>query len=428
MPRLRIRSLDVPPPISGWVLTDLVGRPRFWAAVWEGILSKGQEGTTARHLANIEQFYRSAHATLGDDLLDQAIAERDFNRLEACLTAYLSKLRNDAVRRRVDLSDPWKSALRFVTDVVRHLGAEEAHRVEEIEARLGRLDALYSQVAPTKKKAALPIRALPAIVVEDLCEVLDPESSRNPFNSEAIRQRNYLLYIFYLSLGLRRGEALMLSANAIKTGQDLRSGKDYRWLNVTTLEGQDPRYVKPGLKTAQSQRQIPVTQELVTLFDAYVASYRPHTRFGYLFLSQKRSPLATQSVNDAFRIATMHLSPEAKRSLEDRGWSKIPDKGDCAAHASKTEQGGKRWLSPHDLRHTSVVVKLKQFIDQGYELEEALGKLRVFFGWSYESDMPMHYARAYWQTDVADQIESRFDRFVDALRDVDTSLYEHGAT
>lgn len=421
MPRLRLRSPDLPPSLSAWVLVDQESRPRFWATVWEGILTNGKDGTAARHLANVERFYQAAARTLGSDSLDRVIASRDFQSLESCLSAYLSSLQNSAARRRVDLSDPWQSALRFVTDVLRHLGVDEADEVQRLEARLTRIEALYSQIAPKKKKAAAPIRALPAIVVEELYEIFDPLSQRNPFKTVQIRSRNYLLFILYLHLGLRRGEALLLSASAIRSDYDLITGREYRWINVTTLEGEDPRYLQPALKTEQSQRQLPVTPELVALFDNYVGNYRIHSKYGHLFISQKKTPLALQTVNDIFNVATTSLSPAAKAALEVRGWAKIPARG----KGSQDEREGKRWISPHDLRHTAAVLRLKRFVDSGDEMEKAIGKLRVFFGWSYKSAMPSHYARAYWQTDAADVSDNRFERHVDALRELDASLIEY---
>jgi integrase len=406
--------------LAAWVLVDEAKRPRFWATVWEGVLTSGKDGTTARHLANVERFYQASAQTLGGDSLDYVIATRDFQRLESCLTAYLASLQNDAARRRVDLSDPWQSALSFVTGVVRHLGTVETDEVHRVEARLKRIEALYSQLAPKKKKAAQPIRALPAIVVNELYEIFDPLSPRNPFKTESLKARNYLLFILYLDIGLRRGEALVLSASAIKSDHDLITGQEYRWINVTTLEGEDPRYLQPALKTEQSQRQLPVTSEMVDLFDGYVDNYRTHSRYGHLFISQKKASLAPQTVNDIFKLATLCLSPPARAALKARGWSKIPERDGPI----DDEREGKRWISPHDLRHTAVVLRLKRYVDRGDEMEEALGKLRVFFGWSYKSTMPFHYARAYWQTDAADMADHRFERHVDALRELDRSLIE----
>ena len=133
--------------------------------------------------------------------------------------------------------------------------------------------------------------------------------------------------------------------------------------------------------------------------------------------------LAPQTVNDIFKIATLCLSERAKTALEARGWSSLADENETGPAEARHDHGRKRWVSPHDLRHTAVVLRLKRYIDSGTEMEDALGKLRVYFGWSHKSTMPFHYARAYWQTDAADLSDDRFDRHIEALRYFDASLH-----
>jgi integrase len=419
MPRVHLRSLELPPALTGWAVVDEIGRPRYWATIWEGHLLAGKKGSRARHLANIERFYRAVESYSGEDCLDEILAVRDFDKIEACLTSYLSSLQNEAARRRVDLSDPWKSALKFTRSVLEHLGRSEAAQLSQVEARLTRLKALYSQVSANKKKEALPIRALPSIVVNELMEIFDPESERNPFVSMPNRVRNYLLFVMYFALGLRRGEALILPANAFKSDVDLVTGNRVRWLNVTSMEQEDRRYYPPSLKTSYSERQIPVSLELLNIVNFYVNNFRRRSGFSQLFISQKLAPLASQTVNEIFVEATLALSADAKRALEGRGWMQIR-----AGMRARSDVGRKKWVSPHDLRHTAAVTRLKRYIDSGDGTDEALNKLRVYFGWSPASKMPFHYARAYWLTDAAELEELRFDKYIAALRRIDTSLEE----
>ncbi|WP_431269285.1 hypothetical protein [Dankookia sp. P2] len=128
-----------------------------------------------------------------------------------------------------------------------------------------------------------PLRALPAAVVQDLYEIFDPSSKRNPFRTKAQRCRNWLLFILYLHLGLRRGEALMLSVDAFHAEYDHNKEEWYRWVNVTTLVDQDeeeaegyedPRSVAPSLKSPQSRRQLPVTEDVLRLVENYVDNWR----------------------------------------------------------------------------------------------------------------------------------------------------------
>ncbi len=45
-------------------------------------------------------------------------------------------------------------------------------------------------------------------------------------------------------------------------------------------------------------------------------------------------------------------------------------------------------ISPHDLRHTAAVVRMKQLLGKGDPMPEALQKMRSFFGWAANSSMP----------------------------------------
>ncbi|WP_157628277.1 hypothetical protein [Ensifer sp. BR816] len=93
-------------------------------------------------------------------------------------------------------------------------------------------------------------------------------------------------------------------------------------------------------------------------------------------------------------MATKALSDEAKKSLEKQGL---------------------KGVSCHD-RHTSAVVRMRRYQDAGNDLDKAQEKLRTFFGWSKKSDMPRLYAKAYFETALAEVWNEKFENFVDALR------------
>lgn len=129
--------------------------------------------------------------------------------------------------------------------------------------------------------------------------------------------------------------------------------------------------------------------------DAYAQNYRGQTRHPYLLISQKRLPLSLRGISRIFETATLALSDQARRSLEKQGLSSV---------------------SCHDLRHTCAVVRMRRYQDAGDDLDRAMEKLRLFFGWTPKSDMPRLYARAYFETELAEVWNEGFDRFVDALR------------
>lgn len=71
------------------------------------------------------------------------------------------------------------------------------------------------------------------------------------------------------------------------------------------------------------------------------------------------------------------------------------------------------------MRHTCAVVRLTHFLDEGIAMDIALQKLRAFFGWSHASEMPRHYARAYFETRLATVWHDEFDAHVEALRQLE---------
>jgi Phage integrase family. len=372
------------------------GVPRFWATIWSDVLKTSIEPSTRRkHLASLDRLYATVERQHGRDCLDRLIAEADADALEDCLLGFLAQLRNEATVANIDKTSTWTSAISFVTDMLRYAGNASGVRASEMEAKLLRLDTLYRQLAPNPEKPAPPVRALPPLVVEDLYEIFNPESPRNPFKTEALRWRNLLIFMLLLRLGLRRGEAALLSTNSFKEDFDPVAGKTVHWLDVEETDDDDPRYEQPGLKTAPSRRQLPLALEIIEVEQRYSQNYRGRVNYPQLLMSQKAKPLSLRSFNEIFETATEALSLEARKSLFKQGL---------------------RGVSCHDLRHTSAVVRMKRYQDTGLDLDKAQEKLRVFFGWSKTSSMPRLYAKAYFETTLAEVWDEKFDTFVDALR------------
>ena len=312
---------------------------------------------------------------------------------------FLSTLRNESAIEGIDREQTWQTALRFVSDVVNHIGRSDGSAFATVQARLMRLNVLYGQIAPKSDRPPAPIRALPAVVIEDLYAVFQPESERNPFRTASARWRNYLIFLLMLHMGLRRSEVLLLPVDAVKDDFDPATGEVRYWINITEnpYANVDPRSQAPSIKTSPSRRQLPLSQELVHLTDLYTQNYRGKPSHTFLFNSQKQAPLAAQSLADVFVSATACLSDRARKALSDQG---------------------KDGVEGHDLRHTAAVVRLARYVDHGHDLETAIGKLRRFFGWSMTSKMPRHYAAAYFETRLSEVWNESFDSFVDTLRDL----------
>lgn len=123
MPRLRLRHAELPGPLTGWIAVNDLGLPRLWATIWADILmGRVAEATRGAHLAAVESLYRSVAEQIDGDRLDAIIAALDFDELEAVLGGFLARLRNESAIEGIDRAQTWQSALRFVHDVVNHIG------------------------------------------------------------------------------------------------------------------------------------------------------------------------------------------------------------------------------------------------------------------------------------------------------------------
>ncbi|MEJ1126384.1 tyrosine-type recombinase/integrase [Variovorax sp. CCNWLW225] len=243
------------------------------------------------------------------------------------------------------------------------------------------------------------VRALPTLTVTDLLSIADPHSLRNPFKGEATKWRNWLIVNLLLLGGLRRGEILLLQADSAKSDVDPNTRELVSWLNVTTHFGTDDRTTRPSLKTAHAHRQIPISAGLADLFEYYVAVHRQTTApHGFLLTSKTGTPLSAESVTKLFQKLTRALTDEARAHFSER-------------------TGGKETVSPHDLRHTCATARYSMFMALDSNRELALQRMRAFFGWSYSSSMPEHYARAAIEDDLIRTWNLLFDTKVNLLRE-----------
>lgn len=401
MPRTLLRTPELPDRHNTWVATNSFGVPRYWATVWE-VLHGGNVGkaTLGHHLLAIERLYRSVEAQSGRDCLDLLIARCDFKNLEDYLEGFFVTTQNSAAQSHSDASRNWRLALSFVTDIVERLirNTTLIQPLEPLQRRLDRLERLYASLNVKRRRKSQLVRALPASVVANLYQLTDPASGSNPFTTDINKWRNYALFLLYLHQGLRRGEALVLPADALKEELDAQTGMNRLWMNVTETqyEENDRRYDAPSIKTRFSQRQIPVAEDTAAVIHHYTANYRGRQNHSWLFPSNRGKPLSVRAVNDVFDVLSSKLSDEARRDLRNN---------------LQVEK-----VTPHDLRHTCAVVRLSQFIASGMEMDIAIQSMRVFFGWSKNSEMPRHYSRAYFEDRLRSVWKNKFDERVDVLR------------
>jgi integrase len=230
--------------------------------------------------------------------------------------------------------------------------------------------------------------------------MLDPESPQNPFGRDRTRWSVFVAFVLMLHQGLRRGEVLLLPADAVKSAYDHRQQRTRHWLNVQENEYGDTevdcRYSKPSIKNVHSIRQVPVSELTASVVQGYVENYRGRPDHSFLLNSQSDAPLSTETLTKVFAQITRCLPIEVLTELKDRT--------------------GKDAVTPHDLRHTCAVVRLHQLLEHGDAMDEALQKLRTFFGWSKTSTMPSRYARAVFEDRLAGVWNDAFDDRIALLR------------
>ncbi|WP_184999902.1 site-specific integrase [Salinisphaera japonica] len=366
--------------------------------MWTALDGAALQGSTlSEYLRAIESLYLAVERQTGKDCLDKLIAELDFDDLEKALEGHFVYQRNHATQT-FQPSQGWRLAVGFVSTCVSRLAKSSDRTLDSIHHRLLRLDQLYTSLQMPRSKRSETVRALPAAVVEDLYDVLTPGSTRNPFRTKSLQWRNFSIILLMLHQGLRRSEVLALPADAIK--QEWVSNKQLPrcWLDIAAnpYERVDPRADPARLKNHYATRQIPASSDLAGLIETYRTSYRGKPSHSYLFTSQTGAPLSKRSINVICSTLSSSLKPSAVTEL--KRLRKIA------------------YIRPHDFRHTCAVMRLRQFVDAGTDMDMALQKLRVLFGWSRTSTMPQRYARAYFEERLATVWQDAFEVHVDALR------------
>ena len=391
--------LCAPPEFRGPTLLDDLGLPRYWAFVWASFLPADlAPSTVGKKLSHLENFYRHADELLAPSRLDDALAEVDVGALSNALEGYFLALRN-----RTSITpaceERWQIALRFVLDIAQRLTRNHLQPpdLNELNARFMRLELLHANLHLGRRRRPEQVRSLPSEVLEFLYELLDPESRNNPFRGVTSRWRAYVLFILMLHQGLRRGELLALPTDVIKNHFDRALQQDRFWMTVKYNEyDDDPRYSRARIKNATSIRQLPVSKTIALIVQEYVENYRGRVGHSFLISSQKNAPLSSEAVNKTFRKLTTSLPKSLRRILHDHT--------------------GEDSITPHTLRHTCAVVRLNQLLSEGVAMEDALQRIRVFFGWSRESDMPLRYARAVFEDRLASVWRSGFDDHISFVR------------
>ncbi|MGX0137736.1 tyrosine-type recombinase/integrase [Cupriavidus metallidurans] len=369
--------------------------PRYWATAWmlAAVSSQLSVNTQMTRLRHLDAFYAFVDEHYGRDALDDAISTRDAQRTQQYVESFYFFLTSQS---------PCSSTTVQRWDTVRGFLQHVAQRLAVAHVSWQALSALLASMARLRKTGhgrVRFIRAIPAVTLRDLLALAEPGSPRNPCISTSIQWRNWLVVNLLLLAGLRRGELMLLGIDALKRDIDPDSGEWVQWLDVTTNNEPDMRTTKPSFKTAQSHRQIPISASLADLYEEYVTHHRHGGQdHGFLLTASNGAPISAESMTKVFRQLSKALSPQAIARFRERA-------------------GGRIRVSPHDMRHTCATMRFAMFMMQNSNRDLALQRMRAFFGWSRESTMPEHYARAAIQDDLLKTWDDLFDHRTQQLRE-----------
>ncbi len=319
--------------------------------------------------------------------VDSALTEPDLVAMDTLLSSFLLS------RQHAENDRTWPLVSDFVFGFLREITGSEAL---SLQRKLQFMAARYSQLRPRRRIKPPHIRCVPYEVLEDLFSLVHPESSKNPFRTNEIRWRNYMIFMLFLQLGLRKSELLILNVGSFRSQFDVEVGENRFWLDIAASHSTvDPRAKAARLKNSLATRQVPLTASLVGGLETYLTSFRGDPPHEFMLTSAEGSPLSASSLDYVFEILNRTLSAPSRDIQASRRIDKI---------------------TPHSLRHTAAVLRLQRFVDGGMELEEAVHRLRPFFGWSRSSEMPYHYARAYFDPMHAAVWEETFNDSLATLR------------
>jgi integrase len=370
------------------------GRPRFWPTAWTlANAGKGwSESTLKTRLRHLDRLYLYCDAQYGAEALDNALGEANASLVHAMVNDFYFELTSEPDYTSTD-AQCWDVVRLFVLHFARHWAVRNEAWRSVVASMNG-----TGRIRERKRGRVKFVRALPDVTLSELLAVAAPHSRRNPFENLGTQIRNWLIVLLLLLCGLRRGEALLLTVDSMKHDLDRQSGEIRHWLDITTVENGDRRSTKPGIKTSNSHRQIPISVDVAGLIEQYIAEYRRDDGTTQFLLTAKDGGgLSAESVNKLLAQLSAAMSPVALQRFKER-------------------TGGKNRISSHDLRHTCATVRYGFFIQADADRELTFQRMRAFFGWATNSDMPALYARAAIEEDLLKSWASLFDKRVHALR------------
>ena len=266
---------------------------------------------------------------------------------------------------------------------------DQSSRESACDDLVRRINRKIKAARPSWKKRKLEdMKGLNQKQRDRLLEVMHPDSSENPFASNALKLRNYIVLLLGLNLGLRRSEMLLVKMN------------DIHWhdkkISIINLEYEelDKRPKAPQFKT--HEREWVMNHDLEWALKEYVESHR--VAQGVLSEARTHPFLLVSHRRNEGRA----LSMNALDGVLNRVSAVFPELSDVHLHS---------------LRHDAVYTLLESMRE---ELElltpedcttQAQKVLTYAFGWSPESNMPGLYGVKFWKEEADKAMKNRSDKF-----------------
>lgn len=160
-----------------------------------------------------------------------------------------------------------------------------------------------------------------------------PDYSENPWTNSDIRMRNYAIFMFMYSLGVRIGECLNVKLDDFV----LRNGQRFVLIKRSPGDPNDTRTNQPRVKT--NSRALALTPKLQIILDTYIHEHRANVenvgRTNFLFVSHrlrdgKVNPLSISAVGKIFSqlsvVLGFNIYPHRLRHTWNDRFSEAMDK------------------------------------------------------------------------------------------------------
>lgn len=239
-----------------------------------------------------------------------------------------------------------------------------------------------------------------------LLEVMQPESTENPFANEAIKLRNYIILLLGLELGLRRSEMLLIKTSDI----DWHS----HHLSVVNLEDEslDSRATAPQFKT--HERMLEMSDALYEAINEYQSKYR-----------YRKSPKGLSEARKHPFLLVSHRRNEGKPLSLNGMDGVLTQVGKVAPELAH--------IHLHILRHDAVHTMLEsmrevlEVLSPEDRTTQVQKTLTWMFGWAPDSDMPRLYGAKFWHEEADKQISKRSERFKATIQQVKDGIRKGGS-